>query len=114
MVRVGNLKDSGLIARPLGKLSVINCASPDYLTRFGYPETLDDLASHALIHYSATLGTRPQGFEYYNGSATRWVKREAYCRLTAQKPTGPPVSPGLGLFRSRASGCVMPCARKTR
>ena len=114
VVRVGNLKDSGLIARPLGKLSVINCASPDYLTRFGYPETLDDLASHALIHYSATLGTRPQGFEYYNGSATRWVKREAYCRLTAQKPTGPPVSPGLGLFRSRASGCVMPCARKTR
>lgn len=78
MVRVGNLKDSGLIARPLGKLSVINCASPDYLTRFGYPETLDDLASHALIHYSATLGTRPQGFEYYNGSATQWVKREAY------------------------------------
>ena len=66
---------------------MINCASPDYLTRFGYPETLDDLASHALIHYSATLGTRPQGFEYYNGSATRWVKREAYCRLTAQKPT---------------------------
>lgn len=61
VVRVGNLKDSGLIARPLGKLSVINCASPDYLTRFGYPETLDDLASHALIHYSATLGTRPQG-----------------------------------------------------
>lgn len=27
VVRVGALKDSGLIARPLGKLSVINCAS---------------------------------------------------------------------------------------
>lgn len=74
VVRVGNLKDSGLIARPLGKLSVINCASPDYLTRFGYPETLDDLGSHALIHYSATLGTRPLGFEYFNGSATQWIK----------------------------------------
>lgn len=57
---------------------MINCASPDYLTRFSYPETLDDLASHALIHYSATLGTRPQGFEYYNGSATQWVKTGAY------------------------------------
>jgi DNA-binding transcriptional LysR family regulator len=27
------LKDSGLIARPLGKLTQINCASPDYLSR---------------------------------------------------------------------------------
>jgi hypothetical protein len=68
VVRVGTLKDSGLIARPLGKLSVINCASPDYLARFGYPETLDDLGSHAVIHYAAMLGTRPQGFEFYNGS----------------------------------------------
>ncbi len=55
VVRVGTLKDSGLIARPLGKLSVINCASPDYLARFGYPETLDDLGSHAVIHYAAML-----------------------------------------------------------
>jgi DNA-binding transcriptional LysR family regulator len=44
VVRVGTLKDSGLIARPLGKLSIINCASPDYLARFGYPESLDDLS----------------------------------------------------------------------
>lgn len=28
VVRVGTLKDSGLIARPLGKLTQINCASP--------------------------------------------------------------------------------------
>lgn len=38
VVRVGALKDSGLIARPLGKLTQINCASPQYLARFGYPE----------------------------------------------------------------------------
>lgn len=39
VVRVGTLKDSGLIARPLGKLTQINCASPQYLARFGYPES---------------------------------------------------------------------------
>ncbi|MBN0661003.1 LysR family transcriptional regulator, partial [Pseudomonas aeruginosa] len=43
VVRVGALKDSGLIARPLGKLTQINCASPDYLARFGYPQSLEDL-----------------------------------------------------------------------
>lgn len=59
VVRVGALKDSGLIARPLGKLTQINCASPDYLARFGYPQSTEDLADHALIHYASTLGVRP-------------------------------------------------------
>lgn len=99
VVRVGNLKDSGLIARPLGKLSVINCASPDYLTRFGYPETLDDLASHALIHYSATLGTRPQGFEYYNGSATQWVKTGGVLTVNSTETYQAACIAGLGIIQ---------------
>lgn len=74
VVRVGHLKDSGLIARPIGKLTMINCASPDYLARFGYPETLDDLTSHAVVHYALNLGTRPQGFEVWTDNTTRWVK----------------------------------------
>ena len=60
VVRVGALKDSGLVARPLGKLTQINCASPDYLARFGYPQSPEDLADHALIHYASTLGVRPR------------------------------------------------------
>lgn len=60
MVRVGALKDSGLVARPLGKLTQINCASPDYLARFGYPQSLEDLADHALIHYPAPSGSVPR------------------------------------------------------
>ena len=99
VVRVGNLKDSGLIARPLGKLSVINCASPDYLTRLGYPETLDDLASHALIHYSATLGTRPQGFEYYNGSATQWVKTGGVLTVNSTETYQAACIAGLGIIQ---------------
>lgn len=99
VVRVGNLKDSGLIARPLGKLSVINCASPYYLTRFGYPETLDDLVSHALIHYSATLGTRPLGFEYFNGSATQWVKTGGVLTVNSTETYQAACIAGLGIIQ---------------
>lgn len=74
VVRVGTLKDSGLIARPLGKLTQINCASPQYLARFGYPESLEDLASHAVVRYSVNLGTRAQGFEVATENGTQWVK----------------------------------------
>lgn len=37
VVRVGPLSDSGLISRPIGKLPLINVASPAYLKRHGTP-----------------------------------------------------------------------------
>ncbi|MEG6166612.1 LysR family transcriptional regulator [Enterobacter ludwigii] len=99
VVRVGALKDSGLIARPLGKLSVINCASPDYVTRFGYPETLEDLGSHAVIHYAATLGARPQGFEFYNGTSTQWVKTGGVLTVNSTETYQAACIAGLGIIQ---------------
>lgn len=64
VVRVGKLGDSSLIARPLGVLALLNCASPDYIARFGVPLTLADLSQHQLIHYVPTLGSKSSGFEY--------------------------------------------------
>ena len=99
VVRVGTLKDSGLIARTLGKLSIINCASPDYLARFGYPENLDDLASHAVIHYAVNLGTRPQGFEFFNGDATVWVKTGGILAVNSTETYHAACLAGLGIIQ---------------
>ncbi|AUU83134.1 LysR family transcriptional regulator [Leclercia adecarboxylata] len=99
VVRVGTLKDSGLIARPLGRLSVINCASPDYLSRFGYPDGLDDLTSHAVVHYATHLGTRPQGFEYYDGEATHWVKTGGVLTVNSTETYHASALAGLGIIQ---------------
>ncbi|USR60256.1 LysR family transcriptional regulator [Lelliottia amnigena] len=99
VVRVGSLKDSGLIARTLGKLSMINCASPDYLARFGYPDNLDDLASHAVIHYAVNLGTRPQGFEFFNGDATVWVKTGGILTVNSTETYHAACLAGLGIIQ---------------
>ena len=64
VIRVGQLDDSGLIARPLGQLRQLNCASPAYLARYGTPQTLNDLDHHHLIHYVRSLGNKSPGFEY--------------------------------------------------
>lgn len=64
VVRVGVLQDSSLIARPLGTLRMINCASPGYLRERGVPHALADLARHRLIHYQTTLGSPRDGFEH--------------------------------------------------
>jgi DNA-binding transcriptional LysR family regulator len=73
VLRVGAPRDPQLIARPLGRLIVINCASADYLRRRGTPQTLADLAAHDLIHYVSTLGTKSAGFEYPDSGEYRYL-----------------------------------------
>jgi DNA-binding transcriptional LysR family regulator len=52
VVRVGNLSDSSLVSQPLGRLSMINCASPDYLQRYGTPEHPGQLEDHWVVGYA--------------------------------------------------------------
>jgi transcriptional regulator, LysR family len=99
VVRVGTLKESGLVARKLGKLTIVNCASPDYLKRFGYPETLDDLASHAMIHYATNLGVRPQGFELSIDNQTRWLKTGGVLTVNSTETYTAACLAGLGIVQ---------------
>lgn len=64
VVRVGTLPDSGLIARPLGQLQMVNCASPAYLDKHGCPQTPADLQRHHMIHYQSAQGAPRDKFTY--------------------------------------------------
>ncbi|WP_429268637.1 LysR family transcriptional regulator [Paraburkholderia sp. EB58] len=54
-VRIGELRDSNLIATSLGVNRRILCASPTYLSRRGSPSRLSDLADHDCITPTGTL-----------------------------------------------------------
>ncbi|MCQ4312179.1 LysR family transcriptional regulator [Pseudomonas stutzeri] len=70
VLRIGEVTDTGLVARRLGSYPLVNCASPAYLKAHGTPKTLGDLSRHQLIHYVPVLGARSAGFEYQeNGKA---------------------------------------------
>src|SRR3546814_1010973 len=69
----GQRLDSSLVARPLGKVKVISCASPGYLERHGVPRTPDDLAAHHLIEYDPALGAKAAGWEWFDGQQSRYV-----------------------------------------
>ncbi|WP_312838825.1 LysR substrate-binding domain-containing protein [Pantoea piersonii] len=66
VIRLGPVVDDTLIARPMGKLRMINAASPGYLERFGTPQTIEDLLSqgHRMVHYIRNFGSKPDGWEY--------------------------------------------------
>lgn len=51
-VRIGEPRDSGLVARAIGRYQMIICAAPAYLARHGTPETPADLARHQCLDFS--------------------------------------------------------------
>ncbi|WP_133646025.1 LysR family transcriptional regulator [Paraburkholderia flava] len=51
VVRVGALQDSSLVARRIGLFEGVTCAAPEYLERFGMPQTLEDLDQHKAVNY---------------------------------------------------------------
>jgi LysR family transcriptional regulator, regulator for bpeEF and oprC len=63
-LRVGSLPDSSLVARRIGSMVEISCASPDYLERLGTPRTPEELATHQAVNYHAARTGRVLPWEY--------------------------------------------------
>ena len=73
-VRIGRLSKAGLIARRVGHVHVVACASPDYIVRHGRPRTPQDLARHEIVDVSVPPRLRRWRF--------RISGREQFVRLT--------------------------------
>lgn len=56
-VRIGDLQDSSMVARPLMPYQMVMCASPAYLRKAGIPNSPADLATHQCLDFS-TQGRR--------------------------------------------------------
>jgi DNA-binding transcriptional LysR family regulator len=51
-IRIGELKDSTLVARRLAAVRRYFCAAPEYLAQYGVPQRPADLTTHACLHYN--------------------------------------------------------------
>ncbi len=54
VVRGGGSLDASLVARKVGEVDIIFCASPAYVARRGVPRHPDDLGEHHFVNYFAT------------------------------------------------------------
>jgi len=64
-IRIGALPDSSLVARRVGQLVAITCASPDFLARHGVPLTPADIRPEDCIALS----------KVWNGQMRNWILR---------------------------------------
>ncbi len=60
-IRIGELKDSSLVAKKLAPNHRVLCASPDYLRKAGVPRTLRDLEGHNCFTAFAQAEWRLEG-----------------------------------------------------
>lgn len=62
-LRIGLLRDSSLVARRLGSMRLVVCASPAYLEAHGTPQTPEDLTHHECNGYAPP----PESWEFNGG-----------------------------------------------
>ncbi len=99
VVRSGPITEAGLIARPLGHLRMINCASPAYFEARGTPNTPADLATHQLVHFVNTLGGKPSGFEFTEGGEDRSVQASGAITVNNAEAYTAACLAGLGIIQ---------------
>jgi DNA-binding transcriptional LysR family regulator len=64
VLRGGSALDDSLVARPLGMLDQVTCASPDYLQLRGTPLCLEDLKGHQMVEYFSNSTGKRYGLEF--------------------------------------------------
>lgn len=65
VIRTGALADSSLVAKRIGLLHWVTCATPEYLEFHGVPKTIADLDKHRAVNYFSSGTGRVSPF-YFN------------------------------------------------
>lgn len=65
VIRIGELKDSSMVARRIGTFQGVSCASPAYLEQHGIPTSLEDLQEHHhVVHYFSSRTGRTIAWDF--------------------------------------------------
>jgi DNA-binding transcriptional LysR family regulator len=72
-IRIGNVRDADLVARPLAPYQLILCAAPQYLAERGRPQRPEDFSRHDCLAYNFS-------------SRSEWRSAEAVWRIAG--PSG--------------------------
>jgi LysR family transcriptional regulator for bpeEF and oprC len=64
VIRGGQVLDESLVARRLGDIKVVTCASPAYLMKYGTPTSVAEIERHALIYMFSSKTGRKFSFDF--------------------------------------------------
>lgn len=91
--------DSGLIARKIGDLALINVGSPDYLARYGTPGAPSDLGKHLAVNYASPSTGRVENWEWIEDGEVRMLPMRARVTVNSAEAYIACCLAGLGLIQ---------------
>jgi LysR family transcriptional regulator for bpeEF and oprC len=98
-ILIGELPNSGLVARRLGVLEHATCASPLYLARRGTPLRLDDLPGHVAVNCMCAQTGRAADFDFQVDGDTINVPLGGFVQVTDEHAYLECGLRGLGLIQ---------------
>ncbi|MBV6824682.1 LysR family transcriptional regulator [Pseudomonas sp. PD9R] len=116
-VLVGHLPSSSLIARPVGHVRSIVCASPGYLAGHGEPEVPEDLKHHRLVANKAYRDRVQWDFQRQGEPTSVKVRTRLSCATVqaaieaAAQGAGLTRCPSYPLYDYLTSGRLLPVLR---
>jgi DNA-binding transcriptional LysR family regulator len=99
-VRVAQLRDSSLVAIPVGQARRVICASPHYLGRHGTPRTPQDVATHRCVRYTGLAPREEWHFRVGRRNATIPITSVISCNQIDSALDACINGLGLGMFFS--------------
>lgn len=96
-IRVGELRDSTLVARRIDSQDLVLCASPDYLEARGTPRRPQDLAGHAGIVFRMPASGRDRPWQLRQGRRQVEIHPEHLVRINDGEALVAAARLGLGL-----------------
>ena len=100
VVRAGPLADSDLVARRLGVIEEITCASPAYLAEHGVPVSPHRLDGHAMVGFVSSRTDRPLPLEFTANGQTLEVTLPARLLVGGADTSAAAARLGLGLVQA--------------
>lgn len=80
LVRIGEVEETALVARPLAPYRLIACASPAYLASRGMPRQPADLAGHECLAYAYWSPSIPCRWRFTRDGRTQEIKASGRLR----------------------------------
>jgi len=84
-IQLGELPDSTLVARHLGTIEHVTCASPAYLARYGTPTDLDDLRGHVAVNCMSPHNGREVAFDFEVNGEAQTVKVNGFIKVSDEQ-----------------------------
>jgi DNA-binding transcriptional LysR family regulator len=96
-VRIGRLPDSSLVARRVGAIRRVLCASPSYLAERGTPKQPADLAAHDCITFEGM--TAPESWTFPSGTSETTVAIRSRLVVNTAEAAIDAAKAGIGVTR---------------